>query len=208
MSDFVNIKSDAGGQKFYGISRPQQKQEEAQKQQQLAQDPSTVTGLQWAQTQAVQQSQAGQASAQANNGAKPVETKGSNAGANNFALVQPNMEDVAMLSSTVTTRADQVDAPKQGLVTRFLADRINMNALESTFKEYYKKSKSHNLLLERFMSNIKFSAIKSMMTMMGVSGEEQVKIQSEVRGEALNEIDSKLKNDWAYTKAMMDITQG
>ncbi len=207
MSDFINIKTDAGGQKFFGISRPQQKQEEAQKQQQVAQEASNATGLQWVQSQTVQQAQAGQASAQVNNAAKPADAK-SAASTNNFELVQPSMEDVAMLSTSASTRSEQVEAPKQGLVAKFLADRVNMNALESSFKEYFKKSKSHNLLLERFMSNIKFSAVKSMMTMMGVSAEDQVRMQSEVRDEALNEIDSKLKNDWAYTKAMMDITSG
>ncbi len=53
---------------------------------------------------------------------------------------------------------------------------------------------------------MKFSAVKMLVSLLGVSAEEQTKIQAEVREEALKEIDLKLRQDWAYTKVMMEIT--
>jgi len=205
MSELTNVHSDLASAKFYGSRSEQAKQQEALKQA-VKQDPSTTTGIQWAQTQAVQQAQSGEQAAQVANAAKPADAKGANAQSESYDIVQPNLEDVAMLTTTVSTNESEVAASKAGMVRRFVAGRLNMGALETSYKEYFKKSKSHNLLLERFMANVKFSAMKMLMSALGVSAEEQVQMQAEVREEALKEIDSKLQNDWAYTKAMMDIT--
>jgi len=194
--------------KFYGPRSEQSKQQDAHKQQQVKQDASTTTGVQWAVTQAPQQAQASQAAAQTTNDVNPAQGKGVNSQADNYELAHPSIEDIAMLSSSVSSHEESVSAKKPGMIRRFFADRINMGALESSYKEYYKKSKSHNLLLERFMANVKFGAVQTLMSLMGVSAEEQARIQAEAKDEALSEIDSKIKNDWAYTKAMMDITSG
>lgn len=208
MSELLNLSSDISGEKFYGVQAQKAREQGKEQQQQLVrEDPSTTTGVQWAANQAPAQAQAAQAAEQATNGPKPAGEKGLTSG-KNFEIVHPSMEDVAVLSTTVSMNEEAVDAPKPGLIRRFFADRINMGALEESYKEYFKKSKSHNLLLERFMANVKFSALKSFMSMLGVSAEEQIKIQAEVKDQALAEIDSKLKNDWAYTKAMLDITTG
>jgi hypothetical protein len=208
MTEILNVSADIASEKFYGPKSEQAKQQDAQKQQIVKQDPSTTTGVQWAATQAPVQAQAAQAGEQANNGPKPADGKGTNASAKNFEIVHPSVEDVAVLSTTVSINEEAVDAPKPGLIRRFFADRINMGALEESYKEYFKKSKSHNLLLERFAANVKFSALKSLVSLLGVSAKEQAKIQAEVKDQAIAEIDSKLKNDWAYTKAMLDITTG
>jgi len=186
MSD-LSIRADIGNEHLKTAHAKRSQEDAAQKQQLVKQDPSNATGVQWAAR--VAQPQAGQV-------------------AGNLELVQPSIDDVAILSTAVSMNETEVDAPRPGLLTRHLADRFNMASLESTYREYFKKSKSHNLLLERFMANVKFSAVKSLMSLMGVSADEMAKIQSEVRDQALAEIDSKIKNDWAYTKAMLEITQG
>ena len=204
MTDISHVSSDIAGEKFYGASAEKLKQKAAEAQ--LAkQDPSVTTGVQWA---AVQTPGQAQAAVSAGNGAKGTGDKGPSAPAKNYEMVQPSIDDVAVLSTSVSLKDESVEAPRQNVVTRFLADRLNMDSLAQSYKEFFKKSRSHNLLLERFMANVKFSSVKALMTMLGVSSEEQVKMQSEVRGEALAEIDSKLKNDWAYTKVMLEITSG
>ena len=185
MSEITNVTSDIAGEKFYA-AQAQKAKEQASQKQLVPQDASNTTGVQWAQAQS------------------PVKAQPKA----NFEIVQPNIEDVAVLSTTVSMNDEAVDAPKPGYVATALADKINMNALLESYREYFKKSKSHNLLLERFMSNVKFSALKGLLSMMGMSAEEQVKIQAKAKDEALAEIDSKIKNDWAYTKVMMEITTG
>ena len=194
MSDLLRVNSDIASERFKGPQTGDAREKARQSEMVAKQNPSAMTGLQWAQV-----------TPQVSNGAKPV---AGDKAAKNFELVKPSLEDVAVLSTTVSMNDEAVEAPRPGLIMRTLSSRINMGALESSFREYFKKSRSHNLLLERFMSNVKFSAIKSLMSLMGVSAAEMAKIQSEVRDEALKEIDSKLKNDWAYTKAMLEITQG
>lgn len=200
MSYSSNIGSELSSEKFYGL-KPKQSQEKAAEKQQVKQDPSTATGMQWAQTVAPQQAQAGTIGKQAPG--KVAETKGKD-----FEIVNPSLDDVAVITTTVPMNEESVDAPSRNIMTRFLSKSVNMAALEESYKEYFKKSKSHNLLLERFMANVKFSTLKTLVSLMGVSAEEQTRMQSEVKEKALTEIDSKLKNEWAYTKAMLEITGG
>jgi hypothetical protein len=207
MSEILNVTSDIASEKFYSQYAKQSQEQAAKNAQQVKQDPST-TGVQWAANQTVAQSQAAQAAAQANNGAKPVAEGKMAATSNNVEIAQPSLEDVAVLSTSVSMSEESVSAPKPGIVRTALAGALNMKALEESYREHFKKSKSHNMLLERFMSNVKFSAVKTLMSLLGVSAAEQAKIQSEVKDQALKEIDSKLRNDWAYTKSMLEITMG
>lgn len=117
-------------------------------------------------------------------------------------IAAPSFEDIVVFSSVDT--ADKIS----GAVGRGLdLSRLGMNwgALEEAYRESFKKSKSHNFLLERFMANVKFSGMKLLFSLAGVSATEQDKIQNEVRQEALKDIDYKLKQEWAYTKAMLEI---
>jgi hypothetical protein len=203
MSD-LSIRADIGNEHLKTAQSKRSQEDAAQKQQLVKQDPSSATGVQWAAL--ATQPQAGQA---VNNNVRQADGKTSRTAVQQkLEIVQPSLDDVAILSTAVSMNETEVEAPRPGLVARHLADRFNMASLESTYREYFKKSKSHNLLLERFMANVKFSAVKSLMSLMGVSADEMAKIQSEVRDQALAEIDSKIKNDWAYTKAMLEITQG
>ncbi len=198
----TSVSADIAKEKMHALIKPKlpDQQEQQQKEVLVKQDPST-SGIQWAyQTQAPP---AAQESAQANMNVKSegqaAQTKGQP------EIVTPGEADLAVLSSTVSVN-DKSVAMARGKGLR-LAGRLGLNAaaIEQSFREIYKQSKSHNLLLERFMSMVKFSSVKMLCTMLGMSAEEQDRIQSEVREEALAEIDIKLKNDWAHAVALTEI---
>ncbi|MBI5700575.1 hypothetical protein HZC34_01855 [Candidatus Saganbacteria bacterium] len=177
----LNLTTDFAKEKLYAAQNKQQQKEQFEvKQDQLAkQDPNMSTGLQWATKQTA--------------GTQAVQSQKSTP-----ELMLPSIEDTAMISSSVTTSEKAVTLKSQlGL---------NMGALEQSFKEIYKKSKSHNMLLERFMANVKLSGITAFMGLVGASAETLDEIKAQVREEALNEIETKLSQDWAYTVAMLDIT--
>lgn len=187
------ISADLAKEKLYApakLKQPGQGMEpqEQQKEVLVKQDPS-LSGVQWA----FQMDPANQSNSNLKAEGKAVE------------MATPADEDLALLSSTVTTRAKSVSLP-DGVGIR-LAARLGLNpvALEESFRSFYKQSKSHNLLLERFMSHVKFSSIKMLCSLLGMSAEEQDRVQSEVRQEALAEIDAKLRQDWAYSKALLEI---
>ena len=207
-SDLIKIGTEIAGEKFYGVASQKGKEQADKQKIAQQQDPSVTTGVQWAAVAAQQQVQASQNSPQNTIGTKPAADKPANAPQTSYEILNPSMDDVAVLSTAVSMKDESVEAPRPNLVMRFLAGNIDMNSLTESYKETFKKSKSHNLLLERFMSNIKFSGLKTLLSMMGMSGEEQARLQHEVKGKALAEIDSKLSNDWAYTKAMLEITSG
>jgi len=202
MSYSSGVNSEFAAEKFYGIKAKPAKDQGAEKQQ-AKQDPSLSTGIQWAQALAPQQAQAAQTATVG----KQAPGKALEA-VKDFEIAKPSLEDVAMITTSVSMNEDAVEAAPQNIMTRFLSKSVNMAALEESYKEYFKKSKSHNLLLERFMANVKFSSIKTLLSLMGVSADEQARMQSEVKEQTLAEIDSKIRNDWAYTKAMLEITGG
>ena len=190
-----NVSADTANQKLYAI--PKLKQDAEQKEDLQKQDPSQ-TGLQWAQAANPQNLQ------QAN--IQPKQTVGRTLESKSAPeIVAPSIEDMAFITTQVSIRPESVESPVAKALN-FMGIKFNIGSLEESFKEYFKKSKSHNLLLERFMSNIKFSSIKMLLSALGVSAEEQTRMQSEVKEEALKEIELKLSQDWAYTKAMMEIT--
>ncbi len=165
---------------------------------------SFTTGLMWAAQQ--QQTLTNQAIKQTNNSQKgELNTSKQSAP----ELLGPSVEDIAVLSSTVSTREESVESLNQykSLFNSSLFG-VNIGALEESFKEIYKKSKSHNMLIERFMSNMKLSGLNALMGLFGVDPERIDQIKAQVREQALKEIDSKLSQDWAYTKAMLEITGG
>ena len=153
---------------------------------------ANLNGLQWSATQNQAAVQA-QAQTQGTNKTELQANK-------NFEITAPSIEDLAVLSSVDTS--DKVHTTGKLNLVRL---GFNMGALEQAFRETYKKSKSHNFLLERFMANVKFSSLKLLFSALGVPAAEQDKIQSEVREEALKEIHNKLNQEWAYTKAMLEI---
>ncbi|MCX5750142.1 MAG: hypothetical protein NT099_00470 [Candidatus Saganbacteria bacterium] len=199
MSEF-SVSSDIAKEKLQAATKLKQQQEQqVEKQQDLVQKQaaSLTTGLQWAaQLATVQPTSQSQKAGTANVTNKSQEP----------VLVTADVEDIAMLSTSTSLKTESVQAPVQRTINNFLAKTIDMNALMESFKDYYKKSKSHNLLLERFMSHIKFSGVKTLLSVLGVSAEEQMSMQKEVREQTLAEIDARLKEDWAYTKAMLEIT--
>ncbi|OGC04078.1 hypothetical protein A2276_05620 [candidate division WOR-1 bacterium RIFOXYA12_FULL_43_27] len=125
-------------------------------------------------------------------------------GLKTFESALKSMEDVAQLSSTVASRVDQVrgESVGQKIITRM---GINPAALKEKYKEYFRSSKSHNLLLERFMAHVKLSGLNSLFSLAGISSQEIEEIKSEVKAEALSEIEQKIAQDWAYAKAMIEI---
>ena len=196
MSPDFTLTSEFSREKLYGLTKQQKQQSQETEQQQsvVKQDPSS-SGIQWAQVQSAQ------ASEQVNNTQKPgsqnVQSKGPE-------IALPNLDDVAMLSSAVSTKVQEVTAESIGRKI-FSKAGINIGALKEKFKEYFKKSKSHNLLLERFMANVKMSGLNALMSLAGLSSSNIEKIKSEVRQEAIAEIDSKISQDWAYAKAMIEV---
>ena len=194
------IESGIPQEKLLAPIRPKTAEKIQADQQQVQSQPS-ATGIQWAaQNPAAQQVVNQQAAA----GVKTAKIEGKTV-SRQFEIQAPSVEDMAVLSTSVKMKDESVLAVTYRSVTTFLRKGFNMPALEESYREVYKKSKSHNLLLERFMANIKFSVMQGLFSMLGVSGEEREKIQKEVREQALNEIDSRLKNEWAYSKAMLEI---
>lgn len=197
----TSVSADIAKEKMYAAVRPKlpEQQQEQQQEAMVKQDPS-ATGLQWA-----YQAPATQETSQANMNVKTENQTSQTQSKGKPEIAAPGEEDLAVLSSTVSTHAKKVSSARgTGLK---LALRLGMNAaaLEESFRELYKQSRSHNLLMERFMSMIKFSTIKTLCSMLGMSAEEQDRIQSEVRQEALAEIDTKLRNDWAHAVAVSEI---
>ncbi|MFH1761256.1 MAG: hypothetical protein ABIA63_09170 [bacterium] len=191
MSTDFSLNSGMARDKLYGLSKlkqqNQQQVQEQQQQNQVMQQPATST-IQW--------TQAAQAVEQVGNQNVQNQARG-------LEIQAPNLEDVAMLTSTVSTKEESIAHMVGQKIISHLG--INVGALKEKFKEYYRQSKSHNLLLERFMANVKMSGLNAMLTLAGLSADEIEHTKAEVREEALKEIDSKLQQDWAYAKAMIEI---
>jgi hypothetical protein len=151
----------------------------------------SLTGMQWA----------AQAAVVPQNQPRPV----SSPSQQQYEIKGPGAEDIAILSSSVALEQESVAPVSERNLSSFLRQGFNWPALEEAYRETFKKSKSHNLLLERFMANVKFSVLKGLFSLMGVSAAEQERIQREIREQALAEIDARLKNEWAYSRAMMEI---
>ena len=172
---------------------------------QKSQIQQSSTGLEWsAQAAAAQQFAPQVASADPKIAQNKINTQ-SKSSSKQYEIKAPGAEDIAILSTSVAIKEESVVAVMQKGISSFLRGGFNMAALEESYRETFKKSKSHNLLLERFMSNVKFSAMKGLCSLLGISAEEQDKIQKEVREKALSEIDSRRKNEWAYSRAMLEI---
>jgi hypothetical protein len=197
----TSVGTDIAKEKMFALAKPKvaKQPSEAQKQVSIKQDPSSTSGVQWA----YQPPAAAKESAQVDMDVKKNDRASSSKGT--FKVITPGEEDLAILSSTVSMNDKSVPKPR-GESVKF-ASRLGLNAanLEQTYRDKFKQSKSHNLLMERFMSMVKFQSIKTMCSLLGMSGEDQQRIQSEVRQEALAEIDTKLKNDWAHAVALLEI---
>lgn len=186
-------------EKLYSASMKQKQAETKNHEQAIKGDPST-TGLQWAAV--VQQSQ------QPQNVKETKQIQQTNNAANStkkYQLTAPSIEDTAVLSTAVSMNEESIESLNNNVLTNFMRKGVNLGALEESYKEIYKKSKSHNLLLERFMANIKMSGISAMMSLCGVEAEEIERMKKEIREKALKEIDVKLSQDWAYAKVMLEI---
>jgi hypothetical protein len=196
MSAF-NVAPDLAKQTLHAVKKAQQQKQTVEEKNNalVKQDPSQA-GVQWAhqqaQAQAVVSNNPVQKAEMQNVSQKPVQPE----------VLMP--EDTATLSSTVSMNREAVEAPRAG-IKLFARMGLNAQALEESFREIYRKSKSHNLLLERFMSNVKVSGLMMLMSFAGVSAEKIEQMKKEAREEALSEIHTKLENDWAYAKAMLEI---
>jgi len=185
------ISTDISRENLHAAGRLKQQEppphQSPAEQQLQPQSQSQLTGLVWAQQAETQTS--------VNKGSSPE-------------ILAPSLDDLAVLSTAVSLNDESVKAPEMQKDLSFIRVVVNPAALEESFKDVFKKSKSHNLLLERFMSNVKLSGIMMMMSLCGVPAGKIDEIKARVREEAIKEIDIKLRQDWAYTKAMYDITGG
>lgn len=188
----INVSTESAKEKLYGASLKQKRQQPSDLQQdQIAkQQPNNFTGLQWATLQqnpnAVQQTNTAEKPGLQNSAAKSTSPE----------LMAQDIEDIAILSSAVTLSDESVAANNKP---------NTLPELAQAFKDIYKKTKSHNLLLERFISGVKLSGMNLLLSISGMPPEKIDEIKAQVRNEALKEIDTKLSQDWAYTKAMLDI---
>ncbi|MDD4179466.1 MAG: hypothetical protein PHH14_05405 [Candidatus Margulisbacteria bacterium] len=184
-----------------GASLKQKQQEKDVKiQEQLVkQDPSLASGLQWA-----YQAQTAQTAVLNNQQPKLVnnQTQGPK-------IVTPGVEDVAVITTAVALNEETAEAPgaQKSFFSRAaaFAGILCADEIKKRFRDAYLKSKSHNLLLERFMSGVKLSSLNMMLTLAGVSPGEIETIRSECRDAALKEIDTKISQDWANAKAMLEV---
>jgi len=194
------VGSELAREKLHAASQLKQKQNEQKQQEQvIKQDPSLTTGVQWAYAQAPQAVQA-QAAAQKAEG----QTIQNQPRAPEVAT--PDIEDLAAISTTVSVKEEAVQAINDNRsIFSHIRTALNAGALEQSFKEIYKKSKSHNLLLERFMATVKLSGIGLLLSACGISAEQLENIKAEVREQTLKEIELKLSQDWAYAKALIEI---
>jgi len=199
----TQLSADIAQNKMYAPrfkAKAAEEQQQQQQQQQAVKPEASLSNVQWVQQQ--------NAAAQTNNVNPTQDTAKTDAVNNQKPDVQVaglGDEDLAVMSSKVSLNAKSVASAKgKGFhMASFLG--LDASQLEESYRKYFKESRSHNLLLERFMSHVKFSGIKTLCSMLGVSLEEQVQIQAEVRQEALAEIDTKLKNDWAYSQALLEV---
>jgi len=192
----VNIASEMSRESVHGLSKlKQQKQEQ---QQQVVQEQSLTTGIQW--TQNTQTTQAVQASAQ-NSQAQAADNK-----QNAPKIVAPGIEDLATLTTTVSTNTTTTASVHRStaLLSRF-AGYINVDEIKKKYREIYRSTRSHNLLYERLMNNFKAAGVQALLGLLGADPSEISNIQSEVREEALKEIDQRLAIDWAQAKATIEI---
>lgn len=197
MSLTDHVGSNAPQEKIYSPLKPKTVEKTPSEQTAQVQAQQSLTGMQWvAQAAAVQQNVAVNA---AQNQPKTVSRQ------QQYEIKAPGAEDIAILSSSVALEQESVAPVAERNLSSFLRQGFNWPALEEAYRETFKKSKSHNLLLERFMANVKFSVLKGLFSLMGVSATEQERIQREMREQALAEIDARLKNEWAYSRAMMEI---
>lgn len=204
MSQF-NVGPEFSQEKQYAAikaKQQQQKQTEQQDQQAKTQQNQS-TGFQWATSgaetanpQIVQDPKQTGKSQMQNTQSKPT------------AEIMPNLDDVATLSTTVSINKKSVAAPQQKGLINLARFGLNAAALEESYKEIYKKSKSHNLIMERFFANVKLAGLGRLLSLAGMPAAKMEEIKAEVREEALAEIDAKLKQDWANSKAMIDIIWG
>ncbi len=197
MSDF-NIGAELSQEKLYAAAKMKQKQ--VKQQEVVNHQQNQATGLQWTTQAEAANTQNVQSTEQTN--------KAEMQNATNKPEIMPNLEDVATLSTTVSLKQKSVLAPEQRGIINVSRFGLNAAALEESFKEIYRKSKSHNLLLERFMSNVKLAGLNSLLALAGISPSKIEEMKATVRKEALAEIETKLSQDWAYSKAMVDIIWG
>lgn len=110
-------------------------------------------------------------------------------------LFVPSIEDIAVLSSTIS--ADKVPV--------FAPNNLDVDGIKDKYRETFRSTRSHNLLYERLMGHFKAAGLQGLMGLLGVDPKEIANIQTEVREEALKEIDQRLGVDWAQAKATMEI---
>jgi hypothetical protein len=193
-----SVQANVSHEKMHALIKPkvQQKGHEQQHNENIIkQEPSAATATQWA-----YQMQATDKTGDTNLDARKAKAKG------NLEIVAPDEGDLAVLSSLVGTNDTSVVSLKERTGFK-LAKRagIDTAALLQSYKDTYRKTKSHNLLMERFFSSVKFQALKTVCSALGMTGADQMRIQAEVRQEALAEIHTKLSNDWAHAVALTEV---
>jgi hypothetical protein len=114
----------------------------------------------------------------------------------------PDLEDVAILSSTLSG-IPETTSPVS--IFRALLPGLNKEEAAAAYIEAHSASKSHNLMLERFMQGTKASALMVKLVLSGATAQEIDAIQSQTRDLKLSEIHTKLKDDWAHGMALNEI---
>ena len=116
----------------------------------------------------------------------------------------PDIEDVAVLSTTHSLEEPSAESSRISL----LGIKVSRQKVQEEIKKYREAkrgSKSHNLMHERFMAWGKTSVQLVKLIAMGVSPQEIAQIDAQVREQAVAEIDDRIRTDYSYAKATLDI---
>jgi len=124
-----------------------------------------------------------------------------------FKVRGPDIEDVAVITSTVSAEAPAKPNMIRSVLSLF-GVTVSPRDLEeciSEYKEAFRSSRSHNLMSERFKKWGEASSKLVKLIGTGVSPKEISSIQAQVRNEALAEIHGRIESDYSNAKATLDI---
>ncbi|KAF0134341.1 MAG: hypothetical protein FD145_721 [Candidatus Saganbacteria bacterium] len=110
--------------------------------------------------------------------------------------------DIATLSSYVSFTTTEAQ-PSMSIFGLKLS-RKTANAVIEAYKNAFRASRSHNLLLERFTQSMVANALVRVLSTMGISLKDIQNLQINERKQILGEIHKRLE-EALYSKAMMDI---
>lgn len=78
--------------------------------------------------------------------------------------------------------------------------------IETELAQAYEGARSHNSVYARFKGTLILAAVKARALFHGVSFKEQGEILARVRQDKLNDLDNKIRHEYAYPQALVEIT--